>query len=258
MSRIPAIVSVHDVMPATLAKVEGILSGLLGSLPNRHIVLLVVPGLDWSAQQISKLKRLQAQGYEVAGHGWLHHAERVHSPYHRLHSKFISRQAAEHLSLSEGEIINLMSRNFNWFIEHDFKPPQLYVPPAWAMGRIRKQALKHLPFHCVETTRGITNIETGLIRLLPLVGFEADSAIRAISLRFWNRVNLSFAKAFAAVRISIHPNDEQLMIANQLQWIVPQIETVSWQAFMGQPAEVAQNSTKVTTVSANKDEFKIY
>jgi len=232
MSRIPAIVSVHDVMPATLSKIEALLNGLLKSLPKQHIILLVVPGLDWSEHQISILKRLQAQGYEIAGHGWQHHTEKVLNLYHRLHSAFISRQVAEHLSLAEDDISELMLRNFNWFLEHDFKPPQLYVPPAWAMGHICKQTLQRLPFYCVESTRGFTDTKTGTIRLLPLVGFEADTALRAACLRIWNRTNLKFAKTFGAIRVSIHPDDDQLRIANQLKSIIADLDTLSWQDFM--------------------------
>ena len=228
MSSIPAIVSIHDVMPSTLANVENFLTGLLASLPKSNVSLLVVPGLAWSSDQIETLKRLQSEGYEIVGHGWCHESGRVQRLYHRLHSFFVSRQSAEHLALTETQIVDLLWRNFKWFTEHDFNPPQLYVPPAWAMGRVRQQALHGVPFSFFESSRGFNSTASRYFRCLPLVGFEADTAVRAFFLRYWNKLNIRFAKAFGAVRVSIHPYDHTLLLADQLSVLVPQLSSLNW------------------------------
>lgn len=207
-----ALVSIHDVMPATLARVEQILQ----ALPPRPVCLLVVPGLDWSADQLDTLHRWQREGHELAGHGWLHHAARIETLYHRAHSLLISRQVAEHLSLDETEIAALIRRNHAWWVDHGFEPPDLYVPPAWAMGRIRPARLRELPFRLYEDTGGVLDGPTGRYARLPLAGFEADRRWRALFLRPWNALNRRLSTPSRPLRLSIHPSDFDYLLADQL------------------------------------------
>lgn len=93
-----SILSIHDVMPATMDHIVDILKKLpVDSVEN--VYLLVVPGLDWSEAQLRQLHQWQVDGYQIAGHGWTHKISKKTSLYHYLHSFFISRDVAEHLSL---------------------------------------------------------------------------------------------------------------------------------------------------------------
>ncbi|WP_196157424.1 polysaccharide deacetylase family protein [Reinekea sp. G2M2-21] len=226
--QIPALISIHDVMPYTLSRVQGILEGLLVEVPTDHVMLLVVPGLPWSEPQIGVLKSWQQQGFVIAGHGWQHRVRKTTTWFHRLHSALVSRQAAEHLSLSEDELVRLMTANYQWFIRHDFKAPHFYVPPAWAMGSISRQALRRLPFSGYETTTGWISNTTGRRRRLPLLGFEADTAVRAFCLWLWNRVNRRLARKNRPVRVAIHPFDDEFRLARQLVATLTQVESLAW------------------------------
>lgn len=228
--RRPSVISIHDVMPHTLSRVERLLATALVRVPPAHVLLLVVPGLDWEPEQIESLKRLQNQGYELAGHGWVHKVDGIRTFYHKLHSFFISRDAAEHLSKTEQELISLLEQNIGWFKQHDFKSPKFYVPPAWAMGRIRESTLREFPISCVETTRGFLDLRTGRRRLLPLVGFEADTGFRAGFLRIWNRLNCWPVKALRPLRISIHPFDDDYLIRDQMHQLIEEAQTIHWSA----------------------------
>ena len=54
---------------------------------------------------------------------------------------------------------------------------------------------------------------TGRVRWLPLAGFEADTAFRALSLRVWNGLNRFIARRIQRpLRISIHPGDLDLLL----------------------------------------------
>jgi predicted deacetylase len=247
----PAIISVHDVMPSTLGRVISILESTLSNIPNKHVLLLVVPGLDWSPEQIVQLKTLQNSGYELAGHGWQHRVNKIKTLWHGLHSIFLSRRAAEHLSLNVDELERLLTNNYQWFKNHDFKLPKFYVPPAWAMGRISRAALKRLPFHCYEYTTGCFDSQSGEFRSLPLVGFEADTRLRACFLRVWNRFNVQQSQALRPLRISIHPYDLDYHLSGQLRHIVNHCEAVHWSSIF------QRNSTEVTFNSENPDETKI-
>ena len=218
-----AIVSIHDVMPATLPRVQEML-GLLHRLPPQHIALLIVPGVGWDTAQLAQLRDWQRAGYELAGHGWLHRARGVRGLYHRLHSKVISRDAAEHLALSSDEILQLMQRSYRWFAQHDLQAPQLYVPPAWAMGRVRRRQLAATPFRYFETTAGILDAHQRRFRWLPLAGFEADQPWRAPTLRLWNELNRSVSSAGRPLRVALHPQDLKLLLGQHLRHWLHNIE----------------------------------
>lgn len=206
-------------------RVESILRWLdeLGLPP---ITLLVVPGKAWSQEQIDRLRHLADSGFVLAAHGWSHHAT-PRRLRHRLHAAFISRNVAEHLALDSAGILALLHRSHDWFAANQLPPPTLYVPPAWALGPIQSSDLANSPFHLVETTCGLLRLRGsgardsagGKHRLerLPLTGYEADTVIRAAFLRLWNHSQVKKAiRLERPLRLSIHPDDPQLRLAQQL------------------------------------------
>ncbi len=214
--RLPAVVSIHDVMPETLGRVLELIQ-----LLDRHGIescdLLVVPGCDWSADQIATLRALAEGGFRLAGHGWSHRIHRRSSIYHHLHSRLLSRDVAEHLSLSADEIVELISRCASWFDEHDLPRSRLYVPPAWALGAAPPQRLAGTGFQLFETLMGVLSAPSRRWLRLPLVGFEADTASRTLLLRALNHVNLALAHTTGQpVRVSLHPNDLRLRLRRQI------------------------------------------
>lgn len=215
-----ALVSIHDVMPETLDRVEGLIQSI-PSTARPGLILLVVPGRDWRPHQLARLAGWQQQGLELAGHGWHHRAREIRGLYHWWHARLMSRQAAEHLSLDRQTLRQLLVNNHRWFAQHNLRPPELYVPPAWALGALRHRDLTDSPFSYFETTTGIVDAcgtrHSGVRkRHLPLVGFEADTAGRRLSLRLWNRVNRSLASERRPLRVSLHPYDAELCMAEDL------------------------------------------
>jgi predicted deacetylase len=211
-----ALISIHDVMPETLPRVGEHIQALRAN-GHEAITLLIVPGRDWEHADLAQLARWQMEGLELAAHGWHHHAETLGGPYHWLHAALISRRAAEHLALSGDAIEDLMQAAHDWFGERGLAAPTTYVPPAWALGAIRQDALRRLPFERIEVTRGLMTPATGTLTHLPLVGFEADTALRAQFLRRWNRWQASLARrGNQALRIGIHPADHELRLADEL------------------------------------------
>lgn len=203
-------------MPDTLDRVEALLS-MVPEPARPGTVLLVVPGRDWRVADVDRLHRWQAQGLELAGHGWQHRAPVIRGWYHWCHALVISRRAAEHLSQPREALQSLLARNYQWFIGHRLAPPSLYVPPAWALGALTRQDLAASPFDYVETTSGLRHTRTGIDRRLPLVGFEADTRWRAWLLRAWNLGNRRRAGEYRPLRIALHPGDADLYLARDLR-----------------------------------------
>lgn len=210
------LVSIHDVMPETREAVTALLAGL-SAWPARSVTLLVVPGRAWPADDVAWLQGLQRRGHPLAGHGWYHRCGPPRTLGHRLHSALLSRHVAEHLSLDSEGVAGLIRDCHAWFGERGLTPAPLYVPPAWALGPLSVHRLKTLPFRYYETLAGWRDGHTGDFTALPLVGFEADSAGRALGLRLLNGVSLAAARlSRRPLRIAIHPHDASLRLAAEL------------------------------------------
>ena len=220
-----AVVSVHDVMPETLPNTMDILKRLR-AFGVSSITALVVPGRNWRAKQIDWLREQQREGLTIAGHGWYHRVQKRQSLYHKLHGLLISRMVAEHLSLEEAEIAELISRCYQWFEAYGFDGPTVYVPPAWAMGSIRNSTLDTLPFELYENLTGVYRAGHGSFARLPLAGYEADDPLRVSFLRGWNRFNeLRARRTGRPVRITLHPRDFTLGLAGQIEAQIQRVDS---------------------------------
>ena len=106
-------------------------------------------------------------------------------------------------------------------MEHGLTPGPLYVPPAWALGAVNKRRLAALPFRYYETLGGLYDARDQRFQPMPLLGFEADTTLRAWSLNLFNRGNYLAALASGrTLRVSIHPQDLQLRLGAQvLPWV---------------------------------------
>lgn len=130
---------------------------ILADLNLHKVTLLAVSGKEWTEREVNLLRAFQQAGYELAGHGWKHHCDRVTTFTHQLHSAVLSGPEAEHLAFRQQQIYNLLARSFGWFQEVGLQYPNLDVPPAWAMGKISRQALQQLPFALYESLTGIAD-----------------------------------------------------------------------------------------------------
>jgi predicted deacetylase len=209
----PAHLSVHDVEPESLGRVERLVE-VARTRNDGPVTLLVIAGRPWSDDEIRRLRRLVDDGCELAGHGVEHRAPSPATLAHRIHARVISRDQAEHLSRPRADLVERVERTWAWFREAGLPRPELYVPPAWALGRLTGADLKRLPYRWYETLGGFLDARTGRRRLLPLVGFEADTPGRRRALRLTNRANLALARRLGRpCRISLHPEDLELLLA---------------------------------------------
>lgn len=240
---IPALVSIHDVMPQTLHA-----TGELVELCESHgigiVTLLVVPGLPWTPGDLGQLRAWVDRGHELAGHGWVHRCESIRGIRHRLHSRLISRNVAEHLCRDAAGVEALIRQCADWFGSQGIETPQLYVPPAWALGDFPDDAMARGPFGMIETLSGVrfrqfqsAASEAGarsaggeatgrpLVRCvwLPLAGFEADTWLRQWTLRIVNgfgrrwATHASRCRVARPWRIAIHPEDHRLRLRDELR-----------------------------------------
>lgn len=207
-------ISIHDVMPETLDRVTEQL-GMIERYCPGPVTLLVVPGKAWTASDLTRLREWAGAGHPLAGHGWSHRARGIRGIKHRLHSLFVSRDCAEHLALSPREIVDLMTRNRQWFEANDLPAPERYVPPAWALGPVRASDLRPTGFTRVETMSGFLDVATGRFERSALIGFEAASAWQVPVLKLSNALNRLLAHRLP-LRLALHPDDHHLPLAADL------------------------------------------
>ncbi|MGJ3241736.1 MAG: polysaccharide deacetylase family protein [Opitutales bacterium] len=212
----PCLVSLHDVMPETLPRVRSCLERL-EALAVAPVTLLVVPGRAWSKSDLAWLRGLDPATYPLAAHGWAHRSPHIRGLVHRLHSWLLSRDVAEHLSEDAGGVAALIRRSLAWFPERGLPPPALYVPPAWALGRLRPEDRRTLPCRRIEVTRGIIEVDSGHLARYPLTGYEADTGFRGKFLRIFNAWQIGRAhRSGRPLRLSIHPDDFDLRLSDRL------------------------------------------
>ena len=215
--RLPAIVSIHDVTPGTLQRTLDILS-LLDSQGIHTSTLLVVPDTGWAEGDLDVLRRLQESGHELAGHGWTHQCQGIRSWKHRIHSLLVSRDMAEHLSFDSEQIAERIGKCHDWFSGARLPQPALYVPPAWAMGSVSRDVLGKMPFEMYEFLSGVYHVHKRVFTKLPLVGYEADTRLRQLSLRVSNAANSALRVILGKpLRVAIHPFDLDYHLANDLR-----------------------------------------
>jgi len=216
------IVSMHDVMPCKLDKIEYCLSRL-GEYGIQTVDLLVVPGKSWTAKDLDRLHAWQTAGHQLAGHGWVHHVQSYGSISHHIHGLLISRRAAEHLEIEPPERAALMQRCHTWFQQQGLKAPDLYVPPAWALGG--RRTLSFMPsasFRWIETLSGVHDLESGNFIPIPLLGYEADTVFRELSVSAFNQLSLSLWNIRGVIRMAIHPDDFELRLRFSLGSLLEQ------------------------------------
>lgn len=214
----PALVSIHDVMPGTLSEV-GQLVALCRDHQVSRLTLLVVPGQPWRSADLDQLRLWTLEGCELAGHGWTHGCVTVRGWRHRCHSVLLSRRVAEHLCLTSAQIAALMSACSRWFSDEGLPVPQLYVPPAWALGPLTAADMRSTPFRYIETLTSVIDTQGRTSRGLPLTGFEADTTLRKLALTTVNSLMRRLpCSTRRPLRIAIHPNDASLQLSDDLRY----------------------------------------
>ena len=209
------LINVHDVMPETLPEVRPIVEAVERN-GRGPATLLVVPGREWRASQLDELRRWRERGHELAGHGWTHRSPRFRGLWRRLNGPSVSDEAAEHLGLDGPGIVDLLRRCRRWFDHHELGRPSLYVPPAWAMGRVRRLDIRGAGFRFFEYAGGFYDARIGVYQRVPRLRFAADSALQEMMLRGWNRHAIASSRRYGWLRVAIHPRDPARRLGDAL------------------------------------------
>lgn len=217
------LISVHDVMPETLPEICEIVEAL-ERRGRRPVTLLVAPGRRWRARQVDELRRFQDRGHELAGHGWRNGVPGSAGIPRRPARLAVTADTAEHRRHDGKGIARLIRRCREWFADQGLGAPRLYVPPAWVMGRIRRLDIRRLGFRYFEYAGGYYDAAIGVYQRVPIVGFEADGALRAAWLRLCNRINCASSHRNGWLRVAIRPTDPNRSLSTDLACLIRQCD----------------------------------
>lgn len=211
-----AILSLHDVSPATMGDVSKILS-TLHEWKIEAPSLLVIPNhhgrypLEKSPACSSLIRAAAANGSEIVLHGFEHQSQ----PTGRIKKRPLDRAKAALLTAGEGEFLNLdygqallkLIRGKRIVEKSLGKSVVGFVAPAWLESRETGAAVRNagLAFH--EDHLFITDIKHQQRFFCPAISFSARSLARTSASIVWARFVTRLIGGPQPIRLALHPQD---------------------------------------------------
>lgn len=209
-----AVVSIHDVAPATRDECTHLLS-LVEQLDARAS-LLVVPG-PWRAPAmcddvdfIGWLRRAEAAGHEVVAHGWEHRS--VDDPTARPHigrraaERLLTRGCAEFAALGYDEA----ARRAEWSLDAlralGFSPTG-FVAPGWSLSTAAAEALQSVGVGYTTTRTAVVDYVEPKSIAVPAVCHRPGSSLSMLAARMVVAVVEMRGRERRSIRLALHPDD---------------------------------------------------
>lgn len=209
-----AVVSIHDVAPATLDESKHLL-GLVEQIGARSS-LLVVPGpwrdpvLDDDPEFVAWLHDAEARGHEVVAHGWEHRG--VDDPAtqrhvgKRLAERILTRGCAEFSALGRDEAIRRGRRSLATLEAFGFSPTG-FVAPGWSLSAAATDALCSIGVGYTTTRTAVVDFVEPKSIAIPAVCHRPGSAVSMFAARMVVAVVEMRCRDRRSIRLALHPDD---------------------------------------------------
>jgi hypothetical protein len=211
--KLPVIVSVHDVAPATRPRCEKIINEL-----GRHGVdlcsLLVVPDYHHTGASMGDapfvrwLRNLEADGHEIVIHGYFHQRpNRGNETWRdRLITASYTAGEGEFYDLEYAEALRRITDAREQFRAAGLRP-RGFIAPAWLLGAEAERAAADAEMEYTTRLTNIVDLRTGCTAHARSLVYSVRSKWRrAVSLA-WNGGLAYVQQHSAVVRLGIHPVD---------------------------------------------------
>jgi len=207
------IVSLHDVAPSNLRIADKIISGL-ANCGVSVCSLLVVPDYHHEGlfskdlQFVSWLRGLEADGHEIAIHGYFH--ERPRRAKESLHDKFLTRfytqQEGEFYDLDYEEALSRITKAREEFRASGLKP-RGFVAPAWLLGKEAERAARDAEMEYTTLLHKVCDLRSGGDFAARSIVYSVRRSWRRGLSRICNAALFRYLEGKPLLRISIHPPD---------------------------------------------------
>jgi len=254
------VVSIHDVAPATRAKVEQILASLAGH--GVHTCsLLVVPDYHRLGRSLadrsfcSWLHALAANNHEIVLHGFFHQRPRRRDENTRakMVTRIYTADEGEFFDLGYGEALGLIQKAWEDFKAHDFHPIG-FIAPAWLLGPEAEHAVIDAGMSYTTTLRTVRDFDGDRIIPSQSLVYSVRSGLRRISSLAWNRLLFRRLTSNPLLRLGIHPPDiDRRAIWRQIGQIVSEAlldrKAMTYRDWLAVNSNAVEESREMTTPS---------
>ena len=204
-----AIVSLHDVAPATAAQLDRMLD-LTDGLPRS---LLVVAGpwrgssLDEAPQFAARVRSLVASGDEVVVHGWEHSGPTgTPASLGLMVGRLLARGCEEFWAADEVEARWRIERALDAFDRAGLCPTG-FVAPGWLSSPETMSALRSSQLRFVASHGLVHDLAAGRRSFVPVVSQRPGGRSQAVCAGAVERFVRAAAALGAPIRVAIHPGD---------------------------------------------------
>jgi predicted deacetylase len=211
--RAALVVSVHDVAPASQARVQEILSELA-----HHGVavcsLLVVPNYHHSGcftenrAFVRWLQDLEAKGHEIVIHGYFHERPRRadENVSQKLFTRFYTKDEGEFYDLEYDEAFRRIARAREEFTSSGLTP-RGFIAPAWLLGIPGERAAADAEMEYTTRLTGVRDLRSGENYSARTLAYSVRSGWRRTTSLAWNNILVRQVAEAPLARVSIHPPD---------------------------------------------------
>jgi predicted deacetylase len=207
------VVSVHDVAPATRARVEEI-TAEFGHHGVSVCSLLVVPNYHRSGcftedrPFVRWLQELEAKGHEIVIHGYFH--ERPARNGEALSEKFFTRLytkgEGEFYDLDYEEAFRRITRAREEFAAAGLTP-RGFIAPAWLLGEAAERAAADAEMEYTTRLTGVRDLRSREDFRARTLAYSVRSGWRRTASLAWNNALARHLAGAPLARISVHPPD---------------------------------------------------
>ncbi len=207
------VVSLHDVAPST-QEITNIIISELGRRGVKVCSLLVIPdyhhqGLFTGNKQfVSWLRGLEADGHEIAIHGYFH--ERPCRAQESFRDKFLTRfytqREGEFYDLNYDEALSRITAARDEFRANNLKP-RGFVAPAWLLSKEAERAARDAGMEYTTRLHKVSDLRAGAEFSSRSIVYSVRKTWRRGISRICNATLFRYLEGKPLLRISIHPSD---------------------------------------------------
>jgi predicted deacetylase len=207
------VVSVHDVAPATRARVEEIVADLA-----HHGVavcsLLVIPNYHHrgcfteDSAFVRWLQDLETKGHEIVIHGYFHErpSRGGETPAERFFTQLYTKGEGEFYDLDYEEALRRISRAREEFAGAGLTP-RGFIAPAWLLGAAAARAAADAEMEYTTRLTGVRDLRSGEDFHARTLAYSVRSGWRRTASLAWNTALANHLAGAPLARVSIHPPD---------------------------------------------------
>lgn len=208
-----AVVSLHDVAPATREATEEILNGLRKTGVNT-CSLLVVPNYHHRGASMADpdfvcwLRQLEAAGHEIVVHGYYHQRPQGASEglRDRLMTRVYTANEGEFYDISYDDALKRLVRAREEFAAAGLKPCG-FIAPAWLLGAEAERAVRDCEFEYTTRLTTVNDLRFARSHRARSLVYSVRSGWRRTVSCLWNAAVFRRLTNAPLMRMSLHPPD---------------------------------------------------